>query len=284
MSINVLTSTIAIASLSYVQPVFQANYVEIQVTAQVTMPDVLNVDIVTPTDLVTLATQKSLQDNATPIDAAVRATAKKAADVLTTPSDNLKRNFSKSLADIQTIADAKGISLGKALADTTTPQDLATRRTVKALADTLEQPIDGVANVIYKALADSVTLEDVAAAFKLYIRAFDDSVTAPDLYADFFESGVTSEVTSAFDNSRKEATKGLSDGINAIDNMDGDLTYAFVKVVSELLLGSDAQIIDFTAQKADNIATDSSGILSMQDYCDITYFLEDYVGISRTFT
>jgi hypothetical protein len=66
--------------------------------------------------------------------------------------------------------------------------------------------------------------------------------------------------------------------------MDGDLTYAFVKVIGEILTIPDLQIIDFSTQKADNIAIASSGVLSMQDYCDITYFLEDYVGLSRTFT
>ena len=34
---------------------------------------------------------------------------------------------------------------------------------------------------------------------------------------------------------------------------------------------------------SDTASTTDAGLLIMQDYCDITYFLEDYVGTSRTF-
>ena len=284
MPIDVIRSKIVIAGLSYVQPVFQADYLQIKVIAEVTMPDVLNVDIVTPTDLVTLSTTKALSDTTNGfVDSLVRTFSKPFADS-TNETDVLRYVFGKKLADTQALADAKRISFGKALVDNTTPTDLAKLSTVKALADNLATPTDAVANVIYKALSDSVTLTDFAQAFKLYIRSFAETLTSPDAYSETFDSGVTSDSATTADNSIRGVAKNLSEGLNAIDNMDGDLTYAFVKVIGEILVGSDAQIIDFNTQKADNIATSSSGILAMQDYCDITYFLEDYVGLSRTFT
>jgi hypothetical protein len=50
MAIDVIRSKIVIADLSYIKPVFRANYLQIKVIAEVTMPDVLHVDIVTPVD------------------------------------------------------------------------------------------------------------------------------------------------------------------------------------------------------------------------------------------
>ena len=284
MAIDVIRSKIVIADLSYIKPVFRANYLQIKVIAEVTMPDVLNVDIVTPVDLVSLSTTKSLSDVTNGfLDQIVRTLGKSFADSATS-TDLLTRTAQKNLAEIQALADAKQISFFKALADFTSPADLAALSTVKALADDILAPTDSVANAIHKVFADSVTLVDFAQAFKLYIRVFDETLTAPDLYSDFFESGTTADGATIADQSFRATGKIFTEGLNAIDNMDGDLTYAFVKVIGEIITTPDLQIIDFSTQKADNIVIASSGILSMQDYCDITYFLEDYVGLSRTFT
>ena len=283
MAIDVIRSKIVIADLSYIKPVFRANYLQIKVIAEVTMPDVLNVDIVTPIDLVSLSTTKALVDAPVLVDLLIRAVNKPFTD-LATSTDASTRTAQKNLTEIQALADADQISFFKALADFTSPADLAALSTVKALADSISTPADSVATAIHKVFADSVTLTDFAQAFKLYIRTFDETLTTPDLYSDFFESGVTADDATVADQSFRATGKVFTEGLNAIDNMDGDLTYAFVKVIGEILTTPDLQIIDFSTQKADNITTSSSGVLSVQDYCDITYFLEDYVGLSRTFT
>jgi len=66
--------------------------------------------------------------------------------------------------------------------------------------------------------------------------------------------------------------------------MDGNIQYLLIKVLNEALAVSDTQTVVFATNKSDNAVLSSSGVLSMQDYCDITYFLEDYVGQTRTFT
>lgn len=63
MTIDVIRSKIVIAGLSYIQPVFRADYLQIRVIAEVTMPDFLGVEILTPTDLITLETQKGFADS-----------------------------------------------------------------------------------------------------------------------------------------------------------------------------------------------------------------------------
>ena len=252
MAIDVIRSKIVIASLSYVQPVFRADYLQIRVVAEVTMPDVLNVDIVTPVDLVSLTTTKTFSDETD--------------------------GFTDRLVEI---------IFGKGLADTPVLSDLAVIGDIQPHIDSTDTatPADGITGFIFaKYIADTFEMLDAAIAVRLYERSFTDSLTVPDVpYKDITPEGQTDLATTS-DFSSIGADKALSDAFGMLDNMDGDIEYLLFKVTSESISSSDAQIIDFNPQKADNIATDSNGVLSMQDYCDITYFLEDYVGLSRTFT
>jgi hypothetical protein len=46
----------------------------------------------------------------------------------------------------------------------------------------------------------------------------------------------------------------------------------------------DSQVVQFTKASSDSGVAADSGSLRSQGYCDFTYFAEDYVGASRTFT
>lgn len=361
MTIYVPHSKILIAGLSYVQPVAAASYLQVKVTAEVTMPDVLAVDIITPSEDLIFAFDKKLTDSQVLRDKAIRAvnkalaanavpsehirhinTSKKFSDTQSvseallytfikgtisdtsiasdkwkfglskvatpdtlSPADDITSlAFDKALSDYavmeddvdidywlekllgdsQSIADALAYSFTKSLTiDEVIEIDAVSLYTSKALEDSFGPPVDTVALDFTKALADVVTMSDAANAYKLFIRVFEDDLTVPD--TDFWEfvSGVTEETAAASDVYAHVLTKNLFESTVLIDNMDGDIQYAFVKLIGELLTSSDTKVIDFAANKSDNVASSDSGVLSMQDYCDITYFLEDYVGISRTF-
>ena len=252
MTIDVIRSKIVIASLSYVKPIFTADYLQIRVVAEVTMPDVLNVDIVTPTDLVTLSTTKALDDTTD--------------------------GFTDRLV---------GIVFGKGSADTPVLSDLAVIGDIQPHRDGVDAatPADAITSFTFtKYIADTFATLDETTAVRLFERSFTDAFTLPDVpYKNITPEGQT-DLASTSDSSSLGTAKALSEAFDIIDNMDGDIEYLLFKVTSESISNSDTQIIDFNPQKDDNIATDSSGVLSMQDYCDITYFLEDYVGLSRTFT
>ena len=347
--------------VSYLQPTFTTSYIDVQVSAAVTFPDVLSVDVVTPVDLVTLATtkaladtysgfqdtairsfvkaradsvtmtddvdidfflqkfladiqsvadndvfsfSKALTDSAAPLDSLAKATQKALADVYTGFLDQTTISFDKaaadsvvmfddadidywiekSLADLQALADAQALDFSKYLSDAYSINDLANLDVVKALVDSIDTPAEFVVRAFEKSLSDSVTLTDAAQAFKLYIRDFSDSFSTPDAYFLDIQPGQEQDSAAVSDTETLSVDKNLSETLNLLDNMDGDIEYVFVKLVSELLVASDAQAVDFASNKSDNAVLSSSGILSMQDYCDITYFLEDYVGVSRTFT
>ena len=63
-------------------------------------------------------------------------------------------------------------------------------------------------------------------------------------------------------------------------------TLGMYKELSETLTLSEviAKITSYQRTFTETLNTSSSGSLISQGYCDITYFLEDYVGTSRSFT
>jgi hypothetical protein len=363
MAIDVIRSKIVIAGLSYIKPVFRANYLQIKVIAEVTMPDVLSVDIITPVDLVTLSTTKALSDTtsgfvdqitsvafakaltdsftmedsvdieywieknladtqaviesltfesskgvtdtAVLIDVASRATSKALVDVYEGIGDeissksiskpltdsftmedsvDIEYEIQKSLEDAQAIADLTVISFSRPVSDNAVTSDETTTAATKALEDVLSSPTDELSAVsLTKGVEDSQAVVDSIQTTLIFIRNVDDTLVSSDSPS-FTSLLAKSEILVSSDEDDLNVTKGLSEGLNLIDNMDGDIEYDIIKVVGELLVSSDAQNIVFSGQVVDNVVTSSNGILTMQDYCDITYFLEDYVGTSRAFT
>ncbi len=271
--------------VSYLQPTFTTSYIDVQVSAAVTFPDVLSVDVVTPTDLVTLATTKSLTDTYSGFqDSTSKAFVKTNTDLVTMTDDvDIDFFLQKLLADTQGITDADAYELVKALFETLTPADVKQLSFTKQLAETINIPLDSVVYAIEKSLSETTTFSDFISTTLIFIRTFADSSSVLD-DPDILPQLNKAEALAFTDADNLLVDKGLSDGITLLDNMDGDIEYVFIKLVSELLVSSDAQAVDFASNKSDNAVLSSSGLLSMQNYCDITYFLEDYVGTSRTFT
>lgn len=390
MAIDVIRSKIVIAGLSYVQPVFKADYLQIKVVAEVTMPDVLNVDIVTPTDLVSLHPEKTLVDtysgflDATTLEPVKRlveafslvdsaditysigkvlADAPAVVEILSyvvdkeLPPDgiyiidnmdgNIEFQIIKVINELQFIAEQNNLFVDKNTSDTIALSDAVTTLLVyqRHFIDTLSSPIDEITSkntaksvfetlntpettifYVEKPLVDvsSVSDTDYKTVDKLILGIAQDycdptyflenyvlnTVTGDWLYTtnDVFSKEVTYgrnpadtllsldelqlfqvdkrvlEELFSIDTPAITVDRAISDSFNLVDNMDGNIQYQVVKVINELQFVVEAQVIDLFTQKADNIVTSSNGILSVQDYSDITYFLEDYVGISRTFT
>jgi hypothetical protein len=375
--------------VSYLQPTFTTSYIDVQVSAAVTFPDVLSVDVVTPTDLAALTTTKALSDTYSGfLDSTTKAALKGLSDAFSmvdsaditysigkvlydypavtealsyfvqkelTPDsvymvDNMDGNIEfqivKVINELQFIADQNSLTVTKVEADSlsiadsistlliyqryfadslATPSDLVTSKTTdKGLFETIAEP-DSATLSITKPFTDSSSPTDVPykAFEKLILGIAQDycdptyfledyvlnSVTGDWLYTtnDVFSKEVTygrnpsDTVNSADELQPFDFTKGLfdastpqdaqslstskplQDGFYLVDNMDGDIQYQVVKVVNELQFVLDAQVIDNSVQKADNIATSDGGLVVIQDYAEPSYFLEDYVGSARTF-
>lgn len=109
-----------------------------------------------------------------------------------------------------------------------------------------------------------------------------------------------SETPAANDSPAKVVTRPAADSGTVTDTFAKNVVY--IRDFTDAFSTSDSDTIDFGAVKSDDGAftdTDvksmtkslaetpsavSSGSLRSQGYCDFTYFAEDYVGASRTFT
>lgn len=286
MGIRVNPSKAVVSSISYLEPEAQAQWLEINVLAQASFPDVLSVDVVTPTDLITLATNKGLQDSTDGLaDVLIRALTKALADSFTMQdSTDIAYSIEKNLADTQAVVESLRRTVAKALADASSVADSASLAHSKSLADVLSAPADSLSSIgVSKGVADSATITETILTTLIFIRELAEAIGNSDS-ASLANSLPKAETLASTDSSTRSAGKNLSEGLNLIDNMDGDIEYNIVKLVGELLVSSDGQAIDFATQSSDNVLTSSSGSLTMQDYSDITYFLTDYVGESRAFT
>lgn len=111
------------------------------------------------------------------------------------------------------------------------------------------------------------------------------------------------DTVSPTDSAALSVTKSLSDDTFPVD----EHATAFEKFLADIVTPVDALAgIVLTDEESDSVVIDDfpvaddpeltigknlsettiasdAGVLLMQDYCDITYFLEDYVGTSRTF-
>ena len=157
-----------------------------------------------------------------------------------------------------------------------------------------------------KALADTSTItEDHAIAFT---KSFSDTVTATDDFLgeanvdddqNMLFSKVTSDTYSASDTINSlSVAKVLTETSNATESLIHSLT----KVASDSFSTSDSPVFNTGKSATDTastgesvvnlvskVATDSAtitdtGTVTIQDYIDSTYFAEDYVGTSSSFT
>jgi len=197
-------------------------------------------------------------------------------------SETIRRTFSKALIDSTGTTDAAQFALGKHTADAFYLADSASRSTAKALTDSFTHT-DAAAKDTAKALTDSFPLSDFAVrnTFKSFSDSFGSSETLTRaLNKGVFDSLVLSDFSSRI------IGRVINDGVAMNDSADlaDNITYQAVKYITNLVFVSDATTVAANANKNDTVSLGSSGLLTSQNYCDMSYFAEDYVGSSRTFS
>ena len=170
------------------------------------------------------------------------------------------------LTDVFAVSDNISFSLSKNFADTFDTTDTP--------------PVFGVT----KGLADSVSFTEVFSAILVFLREFTDTQVFTDAPAWSMAKPIADTV--AFTESKAfTLTRSFSDGFAMNDSFDmGDgAVFTVAKSINNVVFLNDvfSQIISKT--EADSVTMSDSGLGSMQSYCDITYFAEDYVGFSFSF-
>jgi hypothetical protein len=242
-------------------------------------------ELVVVSDAVALAVSKSFTDGVSAaVDAVTRDTTKGLADSISfTEVFVATLVFIRDFTDTASVDDARTMAFAKALTDSFALSETATRLFTKSLTSGVEMEdgfdaTDGVVHSFTKGISNVVFAQE--ALTKVFTKDLSDTPAVTDAIALTFAKALASAAVIA-DALATDVDKGLTDSFTPND--------ALALLISKLVDPDSVSIADATAlspQKAisDMIEPVDAGSLISQGYCDITYFAEDYVGESRTFT
>tara|TARA_R110000868_G_scaffold93308_1_gene258256 strand:- start:105 stop:767 length:663 start_codon:yes stop_codon:yes gene_type:complete len=167
--------------------------------------------------------------------------------------------------------------------DTITETDATTLAITKQLTDIAELA-EQISLGTGKSFADSQAMSDLIALVVNFNRAFADTASFSDATTRSVSKVLADSVTET-DAATRAVTKLIADSLAMVDSV---VSINFTDAENDALAIDDLGIGDDPAWNlgknlSDTASTTDAGLLIMQDYCDITYFLEDYVGLSRTF-
>jgi hypothetical protein len=199
-----------------------------------------------------------------------------------TAVDTMSRFFTKARTDSFGLVDSKSFLLARPAVDSFTFTDSTRLTPTKVLADSFTQA-DAVTRAFNKARTDSFTLPDTMT--RSSVKSLQDSFNQ----ADSNTKAVNKVLADAFAFTEllsRSLNRTIQDGFAMNDTADlaDGITYQTVKYVNNLAFVTDAKVLSSSLRKTDSVSLVSAGLLTSQSYCDLSYFAEDYVGISRTFS
>jgi hypothetical protein len=240
-------------------------------------------DIAAVLDGTAFALTKPLSDAVTPPDAISVSALKALADGFAMNDgseavDGSTYSFSKGISNVTFATDATATAALKYLQDTQPMLDAIAKSLTRPIADVFNLADDETVAAL-KGLSDSVTMQDTVSTLFLAIRNFDDSFSVPDLRATTFTPAVKAEQIIVADNDVIAFTKGLVHGVASTDIS----SLAADKSLNEAVAVDDADVLLFSPSRVESTTMTDAGVVSIQDYCDLDYFVEDYVGLSQSF-
>jgi hypothetical protein len=275
------------AEVSYVLPVAAISYIDMKLTASL---DVLNKN-------------PYVSDTQVVIDKAVLAVAKQFSDGFSTADAITGKVFGLNKADSISFTDALVVVITfiRDFADAASVSDAVAVDTAKALFDSVGNT-DTDSYDFSKFIPDGVAMQDGADVQDGNVHHFEKYVMnmafPTDANQKFFEK-LLSDAFSPIDALSVSFSKPLFDSFAFTDTQTFDfgivksdsvnttesLANAFSKQISPDSIAFSDQIVKNPGKGlSDSAVPEDVGSLRSQGYCDITYFAEDYVGESRTFT
>ena len=279
------------ADTTYVVPVAAVDYIQLGVAARLDTSGRYKflTDIAAIVDGTAFSLSKPLSDAVTPPDAISVSALKALADGFAMNDgseavDGATYSFTKGIQNVTFVDDATTTAALKALQDTQPVQELISKTLSRPLSDLFDLTDDETVGAL-KGLSDSVTMEDTLATLLLFIRDFDDTVSVDDLRATVFTPAVKAEQISVADVDTISYQKNLFDSIEEEDGADilSALQHSIAKSFGNQVFANEARSLIFTTSRVESVSAADAGLVSAQDYCDPTYFAEDYVGVSQSF-
>jgi hypothetical protein len=311
MAIDVIRSKIVIADLSYIKPVFRASYIQIKVIAEVTMPDVLNVDIITPVDLISLRPEKAFFDSTTGFTDSETVEALKGISESLTMVDSADITYviGKALADLQPIVE----SLAKTSTKPLPNDDLYLIDNMDGdiefqfvkVVNELQFIAEQASLAIEKPASDVLSFADAISVLLIIVRDFSEnlSITQTDftlVLSKLLQENPLISDTLAVDNDKVLVDNGLTLDLAAKQFSKlilgygedyAEIGYFLEDYTADTIVGDRAftndevnTLVIYGRSLADSAGVVEGGGVYMNTYCEASYFLEDYAGESRTFT
>jgi hypothetical protein len=279
------------ASAEYAVPVASVEYVELAVSAFLDTTGKYKVllDLTVMADGLVFDTTKPLADLITPPDAISVAALKTLADGFAMNDgseavDGSVYSFAKGISNVVSAPDAAAVSAAKSLTDTIASVDLVAKSLSRPVADVFDLA-DAETVSALKGLSDSFSPTDSVATLLLFIRNFSNSASVADTQAILFALANRTETIYVADEDVIGYQKNLADGFAMNDDseaVDGSV-YVFAKGISNVAFVAEESSFSFATSRVESTTAVDAGVVSVQNYCDLTYFLEDYVGTSRVF-
>ncbi len=157
--------------------------------------------------------------------------------------------------------------------------DAAALATNKAVSDPVGV-VDSQVLEVSKGLADTVGMVDVILPQLVYLRDFADTLAASDA-STFLASKFVAESLVAIDQVLLDSQKAFADGIGL--NEQFAFEFSLANTIDNVAFVSDLYAVSTEKQQTEAVMLGDGGSVTMQDYCDITYFAADYVGVAVTF-
>lgn len=184
-------------------------------------------------------------------------------------------SFAKGIQNVTFTSDAVATSLAKLNQDQIALLDNAAKVLSRPVADSFGMTDDETVAAL-KGLSDSFELVDTVATLLLFIRNFNNTVDANDAAAKVFLIPKTEQVAVA-DDDTLVVQKPFTEGLTAQDAS----AYAFTTGFLDAAVVVDSDSLIFNSSRVESVSAADVGLLSVQDYCALDYFAEDYVGFSQ---
>ena len=240
-------------------------------------------DVVLMLDSTSIAFSKSLSDSQSIDDQAYKQPGKSLASSVGSV-DSESYELLKALFDQATALDATALQIAKILADAYEVSDQPALTASKVLASDFGLT-DAQTVQAQKVIDDSITFVEVVIAVRTFVRQFDEAIDPLEVFAQVFVKAPFTEDLLAEDASNILSFKNLADGVAIDDGAavgDGS-TYFFEKSLNNVAFADDAEAFTLSKPLTEQLDLTESGLVVMQGYCDLTYFAEDYVGVSSSF-
>jgi hypothetical protein len=191
--------------------------------------------------------------------------------------DEQVMEFRKAVSDLFAIGDTVFILMSwvRTFDDTAAATDAKTVNFGKAVSDA-PAATDAATVQVAKVLADAYAITDAAA--KSTAKSFSDAYAATDA-ATKSANKVISDVGALTDAAYNNMAKALSDSAGITEQR----VFSASKPLADSGAATDSVGKTIAPAKTDSASLTDAGAVRMQSYCDITYFAEDYVGVTFTF-